>query len=470
MIKAIRYYLLVSILTIWGEKMLLSQPCITGNFQFNTQAQIDSFPILYPGCTEIAGSVDIRSDEGSITNLRGLSTLTSIKGNFRILNNLLLESLSGLNNLQSLAGRFYIENNNLLTDLSSLSQLKDIQYSLSIVNNPNLESLHGLDNIKFELLDNLEIIGNTKLEYCHISSICGFVSRYGYSRIYNNGPGCDYIEDIYFICNSGPDSLAPYKELCFEEGFEDWNISNDSFWPKKWKIEYPGLWLTNGTPNVERVPRLNEGNYAILLRSNGPGFEGPTSTIVERQLCSLSTSIDIVFAYTCKGKGSCELLLGQGVDLTGSVNLRTIWRGNVWDTIKQTVKLNNIPVNAPFLGFQKIQFRANPIYWEGGTYGISEFVIDSVVIREYNNVTSTVNEKVNSKPIVVYPSPSTGLFHIYPNMRDASVNIIVSSIDGQVFFNQKYSDHIDLSLFPVGMYFISVYNDNTWKTVRVVKQ
>ena len=53
-----------------------SQSCLPEGIIFETQAQIDSFQILHPNCTEIEGGVEINGDD--ITNLNGLNVLTSV--------------------------------------------------------------------------------------------------------------------------------------------------------------------------------------------------------------------------------------------------------------------------------------------------------------------------------------------------------------------------------------------------------
>jgi S-formylglutathione hydrolase FrmB len=52
--------------------------CLPQGITFTNQAQIDNFQTNYPGCTEIEGDVTIAGDD--ITNLNGLSVLTSIGG------------------------------------------------------------------------------------------------------------------------------------------------------------------------------------------------------------------------------------------------------------------------------------------------------------------------------------------------------------------------------------------------------
>jgi hypothetical protein len=73
---------------------LFSQGCLPEGITFTTQEQIDNFQTNYPGCTEIEGHVLIEGD--SISNLVGLSILTSIGGY------LFIEDTQDLTNLEGL--------------------------------------------------------------------------------------------------------------------------------------------------------------------------------------------------------------------------------------------------------------------------------------------------------------------------------------------------------------------------------
>lgn len=64
----------ISLFTIHG----FSQSCLPEGITFNTQEQIDSFQVNYPGCTEIEGGVLIEGTD--IENLDGLEVITSIGG------------------------------------------------------------------------------------------------------------------------------------------------------------------------------------------------------------------------------------------------------------------------------------------------------------------------------------------------------------------------------------------------------
>ena len=158
--------------------------CPTDDITFSTQGQIDSFSILYPGCTEFDGSITI--DNYQITNVIGLqglkriekdlviwhSQITSFEGfdslNYIgqdfILGSKLVKPNSGdlygdsipinfqnLNNLDTIAGAFSITNH-AFENFTGLSSLKKIQgIYLNECNNTvdftGLDSLNSLSSI-----------------------------------------------------------------------------------------------------------------------------------------------------------------------------------------------------------------------------------------------------------------------------------------------------------------------------------
>lgn len=131
----------------------------------DTQAQIDSFAINYPDCTEIPGDIWI-TGYNQVTNLEGLSHITKIEGNLTLsrlgsfvglegLNTVLgsvtiltntCSDFTGLNNLVHVGDYFDIHSNNL-TSFEGLENLNYIGASLVIRYNDNLASLEGLNNL-----------------------------------------------------------------------------------------------------------------------------------------------------------------------------------------------------------------------------------------------------------------------------------------------------------------------------------
>ncbi len=205
-----------------------SQSCLPEGIVFTTQSQIDNFQGNYPGCTEIEGDVTI--DSLGITNLNGLSVLTSIGGNLTIwitsvtnltglnaltsvngkmllYDNFLLSTLEGLENLTTIGGTLEIHYNEALTSIAALNNLTSVGDTLYIYYNGSLVNLTGLNNLNFipgDLfisdndalislagLDNVDSIGGNIVIHSNevlsnISSLGNLTSINGYLMIWNN--------------------------------------------------------------------------------------------------------------------------------------------------------------------------------------------------------------------------------------------------------------------------------------------
>lgn len=140
--------------------------CLQQGIEFNTQEEIDNFPLNYPGCNHILGNVYINGED--ITNLESLIQLNRIEGDLHIFAS--PESLSGLDSIQYLGSLMFTWNenfslqglNNLDTintflgfyasDISSLSGLSNLKYigeDLSIEWSNQLTTLTGLENLTY---------------------------------------------------------------------------------------------------------------------------------------------------------------------------------------------------------------------------------------------------------------------------------------------------------------------------------
>lgn len=120
-------------------------PCLPDGIMFETQAEIDSFPIDYPNCTEIGGNVMIHGDD--ITNLNGLAGLTTLSKDLYITSNPLLNYLTGLDGVTVVGHTLLIGGNDSLKDITGLRNLVSVGYSVEIQHNPSLLSLSGLEGL-----------------------------------------------------------------------------------------------------------------------------------------------------------------------------------------------------------------------------------------------------------------------------------------------------------------------------------
>lgn len=158
-----------------------AQPCFPEGIKFTTQAQIDNFSTAYPGCNEIEGNVTICGY--NITNLDGLSVITSLYGTLRIVSNQSLTSLTGLSNLDYIGGNLYIGGNILLGNLAGLQNLSLVAGDLQITDNVGLASLSGLEGLAF-LGGDLWINDNPVLTV--LTGLDQLATVAGIVRIYSN--------------------------------------------------------------------------------------------------------------------------------------------------------------------------------------------------------------------------------------------------------------------------------------------
>lgn len=122
-----------------------SQPCLPEGIIFTTQVHIDNFQLNYPNCTEIEGYVEIHGSD--ITNLYGLSVLTSFGNTLTITLTNSLTCLNGLNNVTSIGQHLQIMNNDSLTTLQGLEKLTSVGSAMLITQNLKLFNLAGLDSL-----------------------------------------------------------------------------------------------------------------------------------------------------------------------------------------------------------------------------------------------------------------------------------------------------------------------------------
>ncbi|NOU46696.1 MAG: T9SS type A sorting domain-containing protein [Bacteroidales bacterium] len=124
---------------------LMGQGCLPEGITFTTQAQIDSFAVNYPGCTEIEGSVYVMN--GQVQNLQGLINITLIDGGLYIFGQDDLTSLSGLDNLISIGETLEIDNNSNLVNFMGLQSLTTVGSDMIVVGNYVLENFEGLNSL-----------------------------------------------------------------------------------------------------------------------------------------------------------------------------------------------------------------------------------------------------------------------------------------------------------------------------------
>lgn len=178
-----------------------AQDSLAYGLTFTTQEEIDNFKLSYPNCTYIGGYLHINYGE-NITNLNGLSSITTVDGDLMIVDNHLLVSLTGLDSLTTINGGLGIVGNEHLTDLTSLKNVRSISGNLTVGWNHRLKRLDGLDSINAETIQHLNIYFNDSLRMCEAESVCSYLKIFGSASIFNNSPGCNSSEEVDYSCET----------------------------------------------------------------------------------------------------------------------------------------------------------------------------------------------------------------------------------------------------------------------------
>jgi hypothetical protein len=169
-IAIIFYFVSFFLLLLWCKSV--NAQCPTGDVELYTQADVDAFVIAYPSCTSINGYLYIGdagfgSGTSDINNISGLSNITNIQNSLYIYNTSLtnlngisgisssgiyidiqgnsdLNSIIGFNNIM-IGGDIYIYNNNNLTNIDAFQLMTSVN-SISIGGNSSLMTISGFNN------------------------------------------------------------------------------------------------------------------------------------------------------------------------------------------------------------------------------------------------------------------------------------------------------------------------------------
>lgn len=204
--------------------------CPSGYMELYTQSAVNNFKKAYPSCVSAVG-LELMVNGSSITNLDGLSNLSDIR--YLYILNTKITSLATLANLKS-AGTLYISNNSELPNLTGMTSLRHIGHlNLSDGQYSNLVGLEDIETIKscaitnHQYLNNISVLSdipaagrtdlynNPLLSDCAMEFICAGIKRQPglllSAMVYQNGPGCNSVQEISAACGTLPVTLAEFR-------------------------------------------------------------------------------------------------------------------------------------------------------------------------------------------------------------------------------------------------------------------
>jgi len=196
--RMIKNYLVLALVLCAGVNQSFGQLC---NGFLTTQTAIDEFATTYPDCSAF-GQLTI-NDDGTdpITNLDGLSSITSFSGNLSLIRNFSLTDISGLSNVTSIGGRLGINDCDLLTNIDAFSNVTSIPGGIQIWLNDALLNVDGLSNVTGSL-GQISFATNNSLESIDgISGITGPTDRINISSN-NNIASLDALSGVTAVTGS----------------------------------------------------------------------------------------------------------------------------------------------------------------------------------------------------------------------------------------------------------------------------
>lgn len=404
-----------------------TQNCLPEGINFYLQSTIDSFQIVYPNCTHIQGNVMIG---GSISNLNGLRSVTSIGGNLGILFNPFLTNLTGLNKLNSIGSYLDVAYNPNLQNLNGLNGLVSVGENVLIRGNNSLDNLSGLDSLT-TIAGDLRIYNNYKLT--NIS---------GLHKLSNIGGGLGIYNDSVLISLTGLEQIRAIPgELIISEDNALQNLT--------------GLnnLISCGYLQIENDPAL----LNLLALSN-------LSTAWEGLLIAVDTSLT-----TLSGLEKLTHLNGylsitwnnSLISLSGIDNIKPDSIAGVMITDNKSLTTCAVKSICSYLKGLNGTFKNNA----NGCN--SQEQVDTACIH------LAVDNLTLSNPIVLSPNPTSGEITVETNSISYPCQISVLSLDGHEVLAQQINQHttvLDLTHLSTGLYFIRLVNDKTVMLRKIIKE
>jgi hypothetical protein len=417
--------IIVLLIAVVGLTCAKAQPCLPEGITFETQEQIDNFQINYPGCTEIEGFVCIYGFDGEITNLNGLSILTSIGGSL-IIAGCKMSNLTGLDNLTFIGGYFHIHSNDSLNSFTGLENLITIEGSLMIganvsasYGNPVLTNLSGLTNL-------------TNVEAIFITNNCALTNLTGLEGITSVGEGILISFNDALTSLSGLGSLTTNGEGLIIGG-------NDA--------------LTS----LEGLNNLNSIGGSLSIGFQPPGLGGSAGNPSLVNLSALGNLTSIGGYLQIYQNPSLNSLMGLDNIDAGSIEYLSIFYNNL---------LSNCDVQSI------CDYLAAPngtIEIEGNAPGCNS---PEEVQAACDSITSVKEIKQRNK-ISILPNPAKDKITVSSSALKGNFQFSIFNVNGEKVMERQLTDNetqIDIYALPRGVYFVKLQNEKMVEVGKMVKE
>jgi hypothetical protein len=446
------WLLTTAILCLFQES--LSQSCLPEGITFQSQAEIDNFHTNYPGCTQIEGFLNVYGGQNTITNLNGLSGITSI-GDYLSVYDTDITSLNGLNSLVNIGGNLEISECNSITNLTGLGALTNVGGNVVIEHNNNLLNLSGLNS--------LENIGNL-LSVSNNNSLMGIAGLANLNMV------------------SGDINISANPVLMSLQGLEGLNslpgglfITNNAHLLTLSALS--GKTSVGGNLHIYQNSLLTDFTGLESLTTIGGSFQASINPLISNfnplsALISIGGYLAInsnASLISLEGLSSLtqiggDLMVDQNFQLTSLSGLDHIDHHSIVNlTLENNFSLSECDIESicEYLAANP----ANPwIYIFGNASGCAsrEEIEDACAVG--------VEDYINNKGIVVFPNPvrETMLVEIKTDRKIEEV-LVRNQVGQCLMISQPVTSFIDISMLPAGIYVLEIRSGTHWAQRKLVK-
>ncbi|NOX47666.1 MAG: T9SS type A sorting domain-containing protein, partial [Chlorobi bacterium] len=375
----------------------------------------------------------------------------SIGGSLNLQNNIALTNLTGLTNITSIGGDLIITSCESLNTLNGLDELISVGGELIIIGNDSLTSLSGIDNINPGSITDLSIEYNPSLSTCNIEAICNYlVDPNGEVYISNNDEGCQSQYQIISICENYFPCLYGGVVFTTQQEIDDFPINYPNCNVIGGDLTVAGsntIFNLNGLSNLIHI----EGSLSVSMEDwlwslegldniqtiGGDltiyGLQGMTDILPLSNLTSVGGSIEIIYLGISSLEGLKNIDPASITDLTitNNFSLTECDIQNICDYLIDPNGTIEIHDNAPGCNSETEIYNA---CW--------------VKVDE----TSAIENSIR-----IFPNPAKNTITILNSSNTKIEEINIFSPSGKTILQKKDpANSIDILKLRAGLYFVEV--------------
>ena len=411
--------------------------CPDGDILLTSQAEVDSFQLLYGDCNTITGDLCIGSCDSSvmsdIRNLHTLSDIKSIEGGLSIINNPILDDATGISGVRDISGDIMIINNDSLAQLTTTSTIVGDEAVYNVIGNAKLRAAipYYVDVMNGDLL----IKDNPLLERMPVDAV-----HVQGDFILEGNPNLFRLTTSYPLLSvSGDIVVKDVLHWNSLRGFFNMTRLENNF-----TIENTSIINTYGTWQIDTVggdySLINNDRMELIGSGTFPPYIFGKLVMVDNEI---TASEDIFDGLNYEALGSADSLALDFV-LTGNDSLTMCNTEFLCRLVADLDKNFVIADNGPTCDSEEAIYSA---------------CFDTVVIN--TNVLDINNEDGLS----VQPNPVHDEAHV---MSASATRAVIIDTQGRQVLTLMLAageNHIDVSQLPMGTYILRSES----RTVRFVK-